>query len=136
MCYVVLFFFFIQVSANLIDQGQSAVRPRGPRGTADQPEIRDSFLEAATLRAGPGEVNRMLGGKGALRMPGSYPPWSLRAERPAGPGTCVHLGGSSRWPCTGPRGPVTRQGERWCPRDRGPSTADPGPIEAYSPLIQ
>lgn len=48
MCYVVLFFFLIQVSANLIEQGQSAVHPRGPRGAADQPEIRDSFLEAVT----------------------------------------------------------------------------------------
>ena len=47
MC-CVAFFFFIQVSANLTEQGQSAVGPWGPRGAADPLEIRDSFLEAVT----------------------------------------------------------------------------------------
>lgn len=44
----VFFFFCAHFSAKQIEQGQSAVGLWGPRQAADQPEIGDSFLEAAT----------------------------------------------------------------------------------------
>ena len=72
MCYVVLFFFFIQVSANLIEQGQSAVGPRGPEeqlpslrsGTPSWRQRRESWAWRGEQSAG-----RQRGFEDAGRLP-------------------------------------------------------------------